>query len=65
MKHLLTRTALLIAVVVGAALVFAGGLTVMNIRADWALALGGLLCLAAPVLCVAFGARLLMEGRSR
>lgn len=65
MKHLLTRTALLIAVVVGAALVFAGGLTVMNIRADWALVLGGLLCLAAPVLGVAFGARLLMEGRSR
>lgn len=65
MKHLLTRTALLIAVVVGAALVFAGGLTVMNIRADWALALGGLLCLAAPVLGVAFAARLLMEGPAR
>ncbi len=65
MKHLLTRTAMLIAVVVGAALVFAGGLTIMNIRADWALVLGGLLCLAAPVLGVAFGARLLMEGRSR
>jgi hypothetical protein len=47
---LIKRIALIVATLVGAAAVFAGGLTLMNMRADWALVLGALLCVAAPIL---------------
>jgi len=47
---LIKRIALMVAIIVGAILAFAGGLVLMNIRADWALALGALVCLAAPIL---------------
>ena len=65
MKHLLARIALLIGVVIGAALAFAGGLVLMNVRADWALVLGGLVCVAAPILGVVVLTRMLSEGKYR
>jgi hypothetical protein len=65
MKHLLARIALLVGVVIAATLAFAGGLTLMNVRADWALVLGGLICVAAPILGVVVLTRLLTEGRYR
>ena len=43
------RVAIPVAIIVAAVLAFAGGLTLMNVRADWAVALGGLLCIAAPI----------------
>lgn len=48
--NVLKRIAALIAIIAAASLAFAGGLTLMNVRADWALALGALICTAAPVL---------------
>ena len=65
MKHLLARIALLLGVVIAAALAFAGGLILMNVRADWALALGGLVCVAAPILGVVVLTRMLSEGKYR
>jgi hypothetical protein len=65
MKQELTRLALLIAAALAAVLAFAGGLTLMNVRADWALVVGGLVCVAAPVLGVVFVTRILTEGRNR
>ena len=65
MKHLLARIALLIGVVIAATLAFAGGLILMNVRADWALALGGLVCVAAPILGVVVLTRMLSEGKYR
>jgi predicted cobalt transporter CbtA len=47
---LLRRIAILVAIIGGALLAIAGGLTLMNVRADWALALGALICIAAPTL---------------
>ncbi|MGH6951970.1 MAG: hypothetical protein ACREH4_13980 [Vitreimonas sp.] len=64
-QTLLTTVTLLIAIVVGAALAFAGGLVLMNVRADWALALGALICVAAPVLALVQLWRMAMEGRFR
>ena len=65
MKQELKYIALLIAIAAGAALAFGGGLTLMNVRADWALALGGLLCVAALVLGAVFVTRLITEGHKR
>lgn len=65
MKQELQFIAVLIAVAAAAALAFGGGLTLMNVRADWALVLGGLLCVAALVLGVVFVTRLLTEGHKR
>jgi len=65
MKQELTHVGQLIAAAAGAALAFAAGLTLMNVRADWALVLGGLICVAAPVLGVVFVTRILLEGRNR
>ena len=47
---LLRRIAIVIAIIGAALLALAGGLTLMNVRADWALALGALICIAAPTL---------------
>jgi hypothetical protein len=52
---LIRRVVAMVAIIVGAILAFAAGLAVMNIRADWAVVLGALVCLAAPLLA---GARL-------
>ena len=65
MKHLLARIALLVGIVIAAALAFAGGLILMNVRADWALVLGGLVCVAAPILGVVVLTRMLSEGKVR
>lgn len=65
MKQELKFIALLIAAAAVAALAFAGGLTLMNVRADWALVLGGLLCVAALVLGAVFVTRILTEGKKR
>jgi hypothetical protein len=65
MKHLLARIALFVGVAVGATLAFAGGLILMNVRADWALVLGGLVCVAAPILGVVVLTRMLSEGKVR
>ena len=65
MKQVLQFIAVLIAAAAAAALAFGGGLTLMNVRADWALVLGGLLCVAALVLGVVFVTRLLTEGHKR
>lgn len=47
---LIRRIAEPAAIVVGALVALAGGLTLMNVRTDGALAFGALICLAAPVL---------------
>lgn len=47
---LIRRIAEPAAIVVGALVALAGGLTLMNVRADWALAFGALICLSAPTL---------------
>lgn len=47
---LIKRTTAIVAIIVGAILAFAGGLVVMNVRADWAVALGALICLGAPII---------------
>lgn len=47
---IIRRAAVFIAIVAGAGLAFALGLAVMNIRSDLALAGGGLICVAAPVI---------------
>lgn len=65
MKQELQFIAVLIAAAGAAALAFGGGLTLMNVRADWALVLGGLLCVAALALGVVFVTRLLTEGHKR
>jgi FtsH-binding integral membrane protein len=65
MKHLLARIALFAGVAIVATLVFAGGLILMNVRADWALVLGGLVCVAAPILGVVVLTRMLSEGKVR
>ena len=65
MKHLLARIALFAGVAIAATLVFAGGLILMNVRADWALVLGGLVCVAAPILGVVVLTRMLSEGKYR
>jgi hypothetical protein len=61
----LRQVALLIAVGAGALLAFSGGLMLMNVRADWALAAGALVCVAAPILGVTLIAHLLMEDPDR
>ena len=43
------RVAALTAIAAVALLAFAGGLMLMNIRADWTLALGALIGIAAPL----------------
>ena len=65
MKQELKFLTLLIAVAAGAVLAFAGGLTLMNVRADWAVVLGGLISVAALVLGAAFVTRILTEGQKR
>lgn len=47
---LIKRIAIYIAIIGAAALAFAGGLTLMNVRDDLALGAGALICVAAPVL---------------
>ncbi len=47
---LIKRIAIYIAIIGGAALAFAGGLTLMNVRDDLALGAGALICVTAPVL---------------
>lgn len=47
---LLIRIATPLAIIAGAIVAFAGGLALMNTRADWALALGAVICIAAPVI---------------
>jgi len=62
---LLRRIALLIAIPAAAILAFAGGLALMNVRADWALVLGGLICVATPVLAGVQLWRMHTEGHLR
>jgi hypothetical protein len=62
---LLTRIALVIAIIAGAILAFAGGLMLMNVRADWALVAGALTCVAAPVLALVQLWRMASEGKFR
>ncbi|MEJ0059053.1 MAG: hypothetical protein WDM79_05515 [Terricaulis sp.] len=47
------RLGALIAIIAATIIVFAGGLALMNVRADWALALGAALAVAGPVLGIA------------
>ena len=63
MKRLLARIGLLVGAAIAAALAFAGGLILMNVRADWALVLGGLICVAAPIVGVVVLTRMLSEGK--
>jgi hypothetical protein len=61
----LRRLAALIGLIAAAIGAFAAGLMLMNLRADWALAAGALVCVAAPALA---GVRLwamLDEDKSR
>jgi hypothetical protein len=46
--NLTKRLAALIATIAAAFLVFAGGLALMNVRAEWALPLGALFAIAGP-----------------
>ena len=62
---LLTRIALVIAITAGAILAFAGGLVLMNVRADWAVVLGALICVAAPVLALVHLWRMAAQGKFR
>ena len=47
---LIRRIAALLALIAGTLLAMALGLTLMNVRADWAFAAGALISIAAPVL---------------
>ncbi len=47
---LVKRIAVLIAIPAAAIFAVAAGLMLMNLRADWALVLGALICVAAPIL---------------
>jgi hypothetical protein len=47
---LIRRIAEPLAIAAAALVALAGGLTLMNVRADWALTFGALICLATPVL---------------
>jgi len=46
---LIKRIALMVAIIVGAILLFAGGLMLLNVRAYWGVVLGGLICLGTPI----------------
>jgi hypothetical protein len=59
--NLLARAGALIAIGAGVFLAFAAGLHLMNLRADWALALGALLVIAAPILGASAVWRLIKE----
>lgn len=59
------RIAVLAAIIAGGVFVFAGGLMLMNVRADWALVAGGLVCFAAPVVGAVLIAKFLREDGAR
>jgi len=63
--RLIRRIAEPVAIAVAAFVAFAGGLTLMNVRADWALVLGALICIAVPILAGVRLWTLAREGREQ
>lgn len=59
------RIAVLAAIIAGGIFMFAGGLMLLNVRADWALVAGGLVCFAAPTLGGVLIAKFLKEDGAR